>query len=52
MADDIYLKPAFKPPNYDEKVDFDELARQDSEFAYAVKATGGNVNFQKAEHVM
>jgi hypothetical protein len=52
VVGELPLEPTFKPPNYDEKLDFNELARQDPEFAGALEATGGVVNFQNSEHVL
>jgi hypothetical protein len=48
-------KPAttryFVAPDYDKKIDFFELARQDAEFANVVRGSGGQVRWNNPEHV-
>lgn len=42
----------FKPPNYDQKLDFQEIALKDSDFANILSSNNGTFNFHKPEHVL
>ncbi|KAF2427370.1 hypothetical protein EJ08DRAFT_680969 [Tothia fuscella] len=52
MSTKMNSKSAFKSPNYDDEVNFKELALQDPDFADIINRNKGRFSFQDPSHVM
>ncbi|KAE9964481.1 hypothetical protein BLS_008286 [Venturia inaequalis] len=51
MPNPIPAKP-FEPPNYDDKLDFEEIALKDPDFAHILSSNNGIFDFHKPEHML